>query len=112
METTGLQHVAARERIFTKLSPFPHPTGLRRYFDYLMYAVGSLAPLALVPQVVEIYGHKNASGLAASTWIILTMINLLWVAYGVLHTERPIVVANTGMLLLNLSVVIGIFLYA
>lgn len=111
METTGMHHVAARKRVYTRLTPFPHPMGFRRYFDYFMYAVGSLAPLALVPQVIELYGSKNASGLALSTWGILSLINLLWVVYAVLHKERPILVANLGMFLLNFSVVLGILRY-
>ncbi len=111
MYTGGQQHIHARKRVYRKLSPYPHPYGARRAFDYLMYIVGSLAPLALIPQVIAIYGQRDASGLAFETWFILSIINALWTTYGILHKERPIIVANIGMLLLNLSVVFGIILY-
>lgn len=111
METTGMQHVAARSRVYTKLSPFPHPSGFRRYFDYVMYGVGTLAPIALVPQVTEIYQTQSAAGFALSTWSSLMVINFLWMIYASLHKERAVLLANAGMLLMNTSVVFGIFLF-
>lgn len=106
-----MQHVAARKRVYTSLSPFPHPSGFRRYFDYLMYAVGTLAPLALVPQVTEIYRSQSADEFALLTWATLMGINLLWIAYASLHRERAVLVANAGMFLMNGAVVLGIFIF-
>ena len=111
METAGMQHVAARKRVFTSLSPFPHPSGFRRYFDFLIYIVGTLAPLALVPQVVEIFSTRSAEGFALVSWTAFVCINALWVAYALLHRERAILIANAGMGIMNASVVLGILLY-
>lgn len=107
----GMQHIEARRRIFTKLEPFPHPSGMRRTFDYVMYAVGLLAPVALFPQVLTLYQEQNASGLFLPTWLLLGTINGLWAVYGALHKERPVVIANVGLCILNYLIVLGIILY-
>lgn len=107
----GTSHLHLRKRMYENLEPYPHPIPFKRYFDGLMYVVGSLAPLALLPQVVHLYAHKDAAGLSISTWIMLGMINSLWVVYGAIHRERPIFIANLGMTILNFSIVVGIFLY-
>jgi uncharacterized protein with PQ loop repeat len=83
----------------------------QRRYDYLMYVVGSLAPLALLPQVIHLYTLRNAAGLSLTTWILLTIINSLWAMYGFLHKERPIMTANLGMATLDLVMLIGVILY-
>ena len=107
----GTQHLHLRKRMYKNLEPYPHPIRFKRYFDGLMYVVGSLAPLALLPQVIHLYVHKDAAGLSISTWILLGIINTLWACYGVIHKEKPIFIANLGMMILNFSIVIGIILY-
>ncbi len=107
----GQQHIQARRQLFKNLQPFPSAQGLRRFFDYLMYTVGVLAPLALLPQVTQLYAHKDAAGLSLVTWTLLGSINVLWVIYAALHRAYPILLANIGMALLNFTIVLGIFLY-
>jgi uncharacterized protein with PQ loop repeat len=98
--------------MFENLEPYPHPIKFKRYFDGLMYVVGSLAPLALLPQVIHLYVHKDATGLSITTWVLLGMINGLWVVYGAIHREKPIFIANLGMCILNFSIVVGILLFS
>ena len=76
-----------------------------------MYCVGTVAPLALLPQVSRVYLYKDVTGLSIVTWILLGSINFLWAVYGTLHHERPIMIANTGMCILNFAIVFGILLY-
>ncbi len=84
---------------------------MRRFFDFLMYGIGVMAPLALLPQVIHVYSYKDAAGLSLTTWLLLGTINTLWVVYGWLHRAYPILLANLGMALLNFIIVVGIFLY-
>ena len=74
-----------------------------------MFVVGTLAPLALLPQVFQVYVHHNVNGLSILTWSLLGFINTLWATYGLLHHERPIFIANLGMAFLDFSIVVGIF---
>jgi len=76
-----------------------------------MFVVGTFAPLALLPQVVQVFVNRDVAGLSASTWVLLGTINALWAIYGILHRERPIIIANAGMALLDFIVVFGIVLF-
>jgi uncharacterized protein with PQ loop repeat len=76
-----------------------------------MFIVGSLAPLALVPQVFQVYVYRNVESLSIWTWILLGTINSLWAIYGTVHREPPIMIANIGMAILDFSIVFGILLF-
>jgi uncharacterized protein with PQ loop repeat len=106
----GLDHLHAR-RQYKNLSTYPHPNKLIRFFDGFMYAVGVIAPLALLPQVIQLYFYRNAAGLSPLTWALLGIINGCWATYGALHRQSPILVANLGMATLDFVILIGIFLF-
>ena len=107
----GTDHLHLRERLYKNLEPYPHPEKLKRFFDKLMFAVGTIAPLALLPQVLQIYVHRNVAGLSIWSWIFLGIINLLWAMYGFLHKEKPILIANFGMATFDFAIVLGIVLF-
>ncbi|MES2226111.1 MAG: hypothetical protein V4480_04880 [Patescibacteria group bacterium] len=107
----GEHHLHLRKRTYRRLEAYPHPDRLRRMFDMLMYAVGIVSPLALLPQAMEVYVHRDVAGLSLVTWGLLGCASLLWTLYGVLHREYPILVTNAGMTLLNFGIVIGILLF-
>ena len=107
----GSDHLQLRKRLYKNLEPYPHPEKFKRYFDRLMFIVGTLAPCALLPQVFQVFVEHQVAGLAILSWCLLGGINTLWAMYGFLHRERPILIANSGMALLNFSIVIGILLF-
>lgn len=76
-----------------------------------MYAVGIGAPLALVPQILQIYTTKSGAGLSLSTWLLLAVFNILWATYGALHKDTHIFFANVFMALFNSIIIAGILLY-
>jgi uncharacterized protein with PQ loop repeat len=76
-----------------------------------MYGVGIVAPLALVPQILEVYSTKSGAGLALPTWSLFVAFNILWTIYGILHKDIHILFANALMILFNGTVVLGILLY-
>ncbi len=101
----------ARVRVTKGLEPFPSRNKWKRFFDYLMYAVGIGAPLALVPQILQIYTTKSGAGLSLSTWLLLAVFNILWATYGALHKDTHIFFANVFMALFNSIIIAGILLY-
>ena len=107
----GFHHIRARVRATEGLEPFPSRNKLKRFFDYLMYAVGIFAPLALVPQILQIYMTKSGAGISLSTWFPLTLFNILWAIYGALHRDTHILFANVCMALFNSIIIIGVLLY-
>lgn len=107
----GLHHLALRRRVSQNLESYPHPTMWKRRFDYAMYFIGLMAPIALIPQALELYSTRDAHSLSLPTWVVLGGINLLWSFYGILHKEPPIAIANFFSGLLNIIIAIGIILY-
>jgi len=76
-----------------------------------MYVVGIFAPLALVPQILQLYTTRSGAGLSLLTWLLLVAVNMLWALYGIAHKDKHIFVASALMGLFNLVIVIGILLY-
>jgi len=107
----GFHHLRSRALIAKGLEPFPARDILKRFLDYVMYAVGVLAPLALLPQVIQIYATKNASGISLATWVLLAFFNILWVLYGIAHKDKPIIIAHVLFAILNTLVAVGALLY-
>ncbi|MBP9711120.1 MAG: hypothetical protein KBD50_02600 [Candidatus Pacebacteria bacterium] len=106
----GVRHVSKRRK--ARLAGLPTRSSvLKNALDLLIYPVAIAAPLALFPQVLQVYQTKDASSLALPTWLILGILNVVWMFYGVVHKERPIVLTNVMLALLNFAVVVGIVLY-
>lgn len=107
----GFHHLRERVRISKGLEPFPaHGIG-KRFLDYLMYGVGVFAPLALLPQIHQLYASRDASGLSLVTWVLICSVNALWALYGMAHKDTQIFLANVLMMLFNFSILVGILLY-
>jgi MtN3 and saliva related transmembrane protein len=107
----GFHHMRARARTAKGLEPFPATNIWKRFLDYLMNGVGLLAPLALVPQILQIYTTRSAAGISLLTWLLLAIINILWAIYGAVHKDRQLFFANALIVLFDLVIVIGILLY-
>ncbi|MCX6787178.1 MAG: SemiSWEET family transporter [Candidatus Kaiserbacteria bacterium] len=107
----GFHHLRARARRTKDLEPFPSPNAWKRLLDYLMYAVGIAAPVALVPQIVQIYTTHDAQGVSFLTWFLLALANILWTLYGVVHKDMHIFFASALMIVFDVIIVVGILLY-
>jgi len=106
----SFHHLHTRKRIYKRLDTYPS-SGFKKALDYIMYAVAVVTPLALLPQVVQVFTTKDAAGLSLATWFLLGCINLLWITYAWVHKEKPILVANVLVAFLNFTLVYGIVLY-
>lgn len=79
--------------------------------DYI-YIIGIVAAvfttLANIPQTYKIIKEKNTEGVSTYTYTILLIGNMLWVTYGILKTDWPIIIANgitviTCLIILSLN---------
>jgi MtN3 and saliva related transmembrane protein len=55
---------------------------------------GFLTTVAFVPQVVKIWKARSAKDVSLHTFIAFTIGVALWLAYGILKQEPPIIVWN------------------
>jgi len=111
IDMLGFHHLRSRALATKGLEPFPARSSWKRFLDHLMYGVGVLAPLALLPQVIQIYTTKNASGISLATWTLLTFFSVLWMLYGIAHKDKPIIIAHVLFAILNALVAVGALLY-
>lgn len=107
----GFHHLRARARVTQGLEPFPARSFKLRAIDRLMYVVGFLAPLALLPQIVQIYSTKSSAGVSLLTWVLLAISSILWTVYGALHKDKHILFASGFMIVFHLTIIVGLLIY-
>ncbi|MDO8514373.1 MAG: PQ-loop domain-containing transporter [bacterium] len=107
----GLHHLHLRKRISRGLEPFPARTLWKRSLDKVVLGVGIIGPLASIPQVLKIYLVQDATGLSGISWGIWALLDIPWIIYGLVHRERPIIVAYSLWFTVNSLVFIGAMMY-
>ncbi len=72
---------------------------------------GICTTISFIPQIVKIIRTKRARDLSLYMYIILTTGVFLWLIYGVLIREAPIILANSVTFVLCLFVLVAKFMY-
>lgn len=72
---------------------------------------GTLTTIAFLPQVIKIYKTKNTKDLSIATFCIFSLGVLLWLVYGLMLKELPIIIANSITFILILLIVMMKFKY-
>jgi MtN3 and saliva related transmembrane protein len=73
---------------------------------------GTLTTVAYVPQALQVYRTRSAGDLSWPTFLCLVVGIVLWIAYGWMLDQWPIVIANVVTLGLALAIVAGKVLYS
>ncbi len=102
-----LWHQHARKLQDKALEAFPSKNVSRRTFDYVMYGIGLLQPLALLPQIQAIYFERQTAGVSIQTWTLLAIFHVLWAMYGFAHGEKPIIVSSVFLAIFDAAIVVG-----
>ncbi len=110
-DAKGLHHYHLRKRIHEKHEKYPHPNKWKRLMDDSVYLVAIFGPLMTLPQILNIWIDKNASGVSIVTWGGYLLGALFWLAYGIMHKEKPIIFTYTVWIVLYSIVVLGIVLF-
>jgi MtN3 and saliva related transmembrane protein len=72
---------------------------------------GILTSGAMIPQLVKVLKEKNVEDLSAFMLIVLIIGLSLWVWYGIMKDEWPIIVSNSLAVLFNISLAICLVIY-
>jgi len=75
------------------------------FSDALGLIAGLLTTLAFVPQVVKIWRTKSARDVSLHSFLVFTVGVALWLAYGAVRQELPIVLWNAVTLVLAAAIV-------
>jgi MtN3 and saliva related transmembrane protein len=71
--------------------------------DHLGYVAGLITVGAFLPQVVRAWRTRQTRDLSLSTFALLVTAGSLWVVYGAIARDWPVVATNAGMVTLNLA---------
>ena len=72
----------------------------------LGFTAGTLTTLAFVPQVIKSWESKSTQDVSLGMFLLLCTGILLWLTYGFLINDTPLIVANGFSLLLAGSILI------
>ena len=112
MHTKAMQHFHQRKRKSQKkLENYPSRKRWVRFLDKMIYLVGIAGPVMTIPQLMKVWVDQNAVGLSIISWSAYLVIALIWMVYGMVHKEKPIVVAHGSWAVMHFFIVIGILLY-
>lgn len=72
---------------------------------------GALTSVAMLPQLVKVIKNKNAEDLSWGMLIVLITGLSLWIWYGFLKDELPIILSNAFAVLVNITLLICCIIY-
>ena len=72
--------------------------------DVLGYVAGALTTIALIPQAWRSFRTKDVSGISLRMYCIFTLGVAIWLAYGIVLGETPMILANSVSLVLACAV--------
>lgn len=80
-------------------------------YEKIIYFGAFVGPLMTLPQVTKIWTEQKATGVSLITWAGYFCGAVLWLIYGALHKEKPIIVSNLGMIVMAFFIILGVVLY-
>ncbi|MBL8159089.1 hypothetical protein JNJ66_01395 [Candidatus Saccharibacteria bacterium] len=80
--------------------------------DKAIIVLGLLNTVATLPQVLQIWIGRDASGVSLFSWAYYVVFAVLLLIYGIAHREKPIIVTYSGGVVCYSLIVVGIVLYS
>lgn len=74
--------------------------------EILGIIAGILTSVAMMPQLIKVIKEKNAEDISVVMLFVLISGLSLWVWYGILKDELPIILSNGFSVLVNLSLLV------
>ena len=75
--------------------------------EYLGYFAGTLTVFSFLPQVYRSWQTRRTGDLSMSMFALLITASSLWMLYGVLNRDWPVVLTNGGMVALNAALAVA-----
>ncbi|SEW48358.1 MtN3 and saliva related transmembrane protein [Chryseobacterium wanjuense] len=79
--------------------------------NILGIAAGVLTSISMIPQLIKVIKEKDAENLS---WVMLSVLITglsLWVWYGFLKDELPIIISNSFAVLVNIILLVCFFIF-
>jgi len=75
--------------------------------EYLGYFAGSLTVFSFFPQVYRSWQTRRTGDLSMSMFALLITASSLWMIYGALNRDWPVILTNGGMVALNAALAVA-----
>ncbi len=72
--------------------------------EYIGYVAGVLTVVSFLPQVIRTWRTKETKDLSFGMFALLITAGALWITYGALSTDWPVVATNVGTVILNCAI--------
>ena len=80
--------------------------------QYIGIAAGIFTALSLVPQLAKMIKEKKSQDISVFMLLVLLVGLILWIIYGCMKSDWPIVITNAFSLFINSAIIILNFKYA
>lgn len=74
-------------------------------------AAGILTSVAMIPQLVKVLKEKNVEDISGGMFVVLIIGLSLWIWYGILKEEWPIILSNSFAVLVNICLLICLVIF-
>lgn len=74
--------------------------------EVLGLVAGGITSVAMMPQLIKVIKEKNAEDISVVMLLVLITGLSLWVWYGILQNELPIILSNSFSVLVNITLLI------
>ena len=74
--------------------------------EVLGLVAGGITSVAMMPQLIKVIKEKNAEDISVVMLLVLITGLSLWVWYGILQNEVPIILSNSFAVLVNITLLI------
>ncbi|MEX2283057.1 MAG: SemiSWEET transporter [Gemmatimonadota bacterium] len=74
------------------------------FIPYFGYTAGVLTVLSFMPQLARAWKTQRVRDLSTGMFVLLITSAALWLAYGVLIDDWPVILTNAGVVLLNCGI--------
>jgi MtN3 and saliva related transmembrane protein len=81
------------------------------YIDLIGLFAGICVTISVIPQIIKVWKTKKVKQISLLTFGILTFGIAIWIVYGILKKDLPIIVTNSVSLFLNLIMVYFLLYY-
>jgi MtN3 and saliva related transmembrane protein len=78
---------------------------MREYLPYLGAVAGTITVMSFLPQVVRAWRTRRTRDLSMGMFALLVTSGALWMLYGAIDRDWPVVATNAGMVALNMALV-------
>ena len=69
--------------------------------QYLGYFAGILTVGSFLPQVIRTWRTRKTGDLSLGMFALLSTASSLWIVYGIITSDWPVILTNTGMVAMN-----------